>query len=105
MAEAALRDRELAVRVSSHKERFFPENDANRAPISYQLAVDGGLVLVPEGFWISVATFNTGHASLTTTDDVSDAWSLMATVEYTGSLGSLGDHWSRAPREATKAGA
>jgi len=46
-AEAAFADRELANAVARHKSLFFAEKAADRAPIDYGAAVNGGLQLVP----------------------------------------------------------
>lgn len=48
-AEAAFADRELANAVARHKSMFFAEKAADRTPIDYAAAVDGGLHLVPAG--------------------------------------------------------
>lgn len=48
-AEAAFADRELANAVARHKSMFFAEKAADRAPIDYAAAVNGGLHLVPAG--------------------------------------------------------
>jgi hypothetical protein len=48
-AEAAFADRELANAVARHKSMFFAEKAADRAPIDYAAAVNGGLHLVPTG--------------------------------------------------------
>lgn len=49
IAGAALRDRELALRVARHKDLFFREKDGTGKRIDYVEAVSGGLVLVPAG--------------------------------------------------------
>jgi hypothetical protein len=46
-AEAAFADRELANAVARHKSMFFAEKAADRTPIDYAAAVNGGLQLVP----------------------------------------------------------
>lgn len=48
-AEAAFADRELANAVARHKGMFFAERAADRSPIDYVAAVNGGLRLVPGG--------------------------------------------------------
>lgn len=48
-AEAAFVDRELANAVARHKSMFFAEKAADRTPIDYAAAVNGGLHLVPAG--------------------------------------------------------
>lgn len=48
-AAAAFADRELAQAVARHKGMFFAEKAADRAPIDYMAAVNGGLHLVPAG--------------------------------------------------------
>lgn len=47
--DEALEDRDLAIAVARHKAMFFAEKDAGGAPVDYEAAVRGGLVLVPEG--------------------------------------------------------
>lgn len=49
LAEAAFADRELANAVARHKGMFFAEKAADRSPIDYVTAVNGGLQLVPGG--------------------------------------------------------
>lgn len=49
LADAAFADRELANAVARHKAKFFAEKAADRAPIDYAVAVNGGLQLVPTG--------------------------------------------------------
>lgn len=49
LAEAAFADRELANAVARHKSMFFAEKAADRSPIDYVAAVNGGLQLVPGG--------------------------------------------------------
>ena len=49
VAEAAFADRELANAVARHKSMFFAEKAADRSPIDYVAAVNGGLQLVPGG--------------------------------------------------------
>ncbi len=49
LAEAAFADRELANAVARHKSMFFAEKAADRTPIDYAAAVNGGLQLVPVG--------------------------------------------------------
>lgn len=49
LAEAAFADRELANAVARHKGMFFAEKAADRSPIDYVAAVNGGLQLVPGG--------------------------------------------------------
>ncbi|MBB4096727.1 nucleotidyl transferase AbiEii/AbiGii toxin family protein [Sphingomonas kyeonggiensis] len=48
-AAAAFADRELANAVARHKAMFFAEKAADRSPIDYAAAVNGGLQLVPAG--------------------------------------------------------
>ena len=48
-AEVAFADRELANAVARHKAMFFAEKAADRTPIDYAAAVNGGLQLVPVG--------------------------------------------------------
>ena len=48
-AAAAMADRDLAQAVARHKSMFFAEKAADRSPIDYTAAVDGGLRLVPAG--------------------------------------------------------
>jgi hypothetical protein len=48
-AETAFADRELANAVARHKSMFFAEKAADRTPIDYAAAVNGGLQLVPAG--------------------------------------------------------
>jgi hypothetical protein len=47
--EAAINDRDIAQRVADHKSRFFIEKDAQGNKIDYFTAINGGIVLVPEG--------------------------------------------------------
>ena len=49
LADAAFADRELANAVARHKGMFFVERAADRSPIDYAAAVNGGLQLVPGG--------------------------------------------------------
>ena len=49
LADAAFADRELANAVARHKSMFFAEKAADRSPIDYGAAVNGGLQLVPAG--------------------------------------------------------
>ncbi|QPF85601.1 nucleotidyl transferase AbiEii/AbiGii toxin family protein [Bradyrhizobium genosp. L] len=49
LAEAAFADRDLAGAVARHKGMFFAEKAADRSPIDYVAAVNGGLHLVPGG--------------------------------------------------------
>lgn len=49
LADAAFADRELANAVARHKSMFFAEKAADRTPIDYGVAVNGGLQLVPVG--------------------------------------------------------
>jgi hypothetical protein len=49
LAAAAFADRELANAVARHKAMFFTEKAADRSPIDYEAAVNGGLQLVPGG--------------------------------------------------------
>jgi hypothetical protein len=49
LANEACMDRELANAVARHKGMFFPEKAADRCPIDYAAAVNGGLRLVPGG--------------------------------------------------------
>lgn len=48
-AAAAFADRELANAVARHKAMFFAEKAADRSPIDYAAAANGGLQLVPAG--------------------------------------------------------
>ena len=48
-ANAAFADRELANAVARHKSMFFAEKAADRTPVDYGAAVNGGLQLVPVG--------------------------------------------------------
>ncbi|MGO7136323.1 nucleotidyl transferase AbiEii/AbiGii toxin family protein [Rhizobium leguminosarum] len=48
-AASAIADRELANAVARHKTMFFSEKAADRTPIDYVAAVNGGLQLVPAG--------------------------------------------------------
>ena len=45
----ALEDRALGLSVARHKSMFFSENDARGERIDYEVAVSGGLQLVPSG--------------------------------------------------------
>jgi hypothetical protein len=47
IAEAAIRDRRLAVEVAQHKEDFWRATDADGQPISYAQVINGELQLVP----------------------------------------------------------
>ena len=47
LAEEAFASQELANAVARHKAMFFPEKAADRTPIDYTAAVNGGLRLVP----------------------------------------------------------
>ena len=49
LADAAFADRELANAVARHKSMFFAEKAADRTPIDYGAAINGGLLLVPIG--------------------------------------------------------
>lgn len=49
LAAAAIADRELANAVARHKGMFFAEKAADRSPVDYAAAVNGGLRLVPTG--------------------------------------------------------
>ena len=49
IAKRALDDRALGLSVARHKSMFFSENDARGERIDYQVAVSGGLQLVPSG--------------------------------------------------------
>jgi len=49
LADSAIADRELASAVARHKSMFFAEKAADRTPIDYGAAVNGGLLLVPIG--------------------------------------------------------
>ncbi|MDE5458520.1 nucleotidyl transferase AbiEii/AbiGii toxin family protein [Bradyrhizobium sp. CSA112] len=49
LADAAFADRELANAVARHKGMFFAEKAADRSPIDYVAAVNGGLQIVPGG--------------------------------------------------------
>ncbi|MER9934347.1 nucleotidyl transferase AbiEii/AbiGii toxin family protein [Mesorhizobium sp. M0088] len=49
LAATAFADRELAQAVARHKGMFFAEKAADREPIDYAVAVNGGLRLVPDG--------------------------------------------------------
>ncbi len=46
---AALKDRDLAKSVATHKSVFFPEKGATGTPIDYTAAVTGAIKLVPDG--------------------------------------------------------
>lgn len=48
-AATAFADRDLATAVARHKTMFFAEKAADRSPIDYGAAVNGGLQLVPAG--------------------------------------------------------
>jgi hypothetical protein len=47
--DAAIKDRDIARRVADHKSRFFIAKDRRGNKIDYLTAINGGLVLVPEG--------------------------------------------------------
>jgi Nucleotidyl transferase AbiEii toxin, Type IV TA system len=47
--KAAINDRDIAQRVADHKAKLFIEKDAQGNKIDYFSAINGGLVLVPEG--------------------------------------------------------
>jgi hypothetical protein len=47
--EGAIKDRGIARRVAEHKSKFFIAKDAQGNAIDYVSAINGGLVLVPEG--------------------------------------------------------
>ncbi len=47
--ESAINARDIAQRVADHKSRFFIEKDAQGNRIDYLSAINGGLVLVPQG--------------------------------------------------------
>jgi len=47
--DAAIKDRDIAQSVANHKSRFFIAKDRNGNKIDYLSAINGGLVLVPEG--------------------------------------------------------
>jgi hypothetical protein len=49
LADAGFADRALANAVARHKGMFFAEKAADRRPIDYAAAVNGGLELVPGG--------------------------------------------------------
>jgi len=49
LADSAISDRELANAVAKHKSMFFAEKAADRAPIDYEKAVNGNLLLTPVG--------------------------------------------------------
>lgn len=49
LADPAFADRELAHAVARHKSMFFAEKAADRTPIDYAAAVNGGLQFVPVG--------------------------------------------------------
>ena len=49
LADSAIANRELASAVARHKSMFFAEKAADRTPIDYGAAVNGGLLLVPIG--------------------------------------------------------
>lgn len=49
IADRALADRDLGRRVAAHKFKFFREKSATGTVVDYQIAVEGGLSLVPEG--------------------------------------------------------
>lgn len=48
IADAAIADKELATAVADHKRMFFNEKSSSGELINYQIAVSGGLCLVPE---------------------------------------------------------
>jgi len=47
-ANTAITDWQLAKNVAEHKSMFFAEKDANKVWIDYEIAVSGGIQLVPE---------------------------------------------------------
>jgi hypothetical protein len=47
--DAALKSRDIAQRVASHKSWFFAAKDSQDNAINYVSAISGGLVLVPRG--------------------------------------------------------
>ncbi len=49
IANSAIADRDLAKSVAQHKSMFFAEKAVDRAPIDYEAAVGGGLLLSPSG--------------------------------------------------------
>lgn len=53
-AASAFADRDLANTVARHKAMFFAERAADRTPIDYAAAVNGGLRFVPEGHGLNV---------------------------------------------------
>lgn len=48
-ADRAMAERDLAKAVADHKSKFFPAKDAHAAAVDYHAAVNGHLVLVPQG--------------------------------------------------------
>jgi hypothetical protein len=46
---AGLNNQDVAQRVAKHKQWFFSANDNEGKPIDYSAAIDGGLVLLPQG--------------------------------------------------------
>lgn len=54
VGDRALADRILALSVARHKAMFFPEKDAAGGRIDYEVAVSGGLQLVPTGSALEV---------------------------------------------------
>lgn len=48
-ADSAIADRPLALSVAHHKSKFFAERDVDGRWIDYEVAVMGGLQLVPSG--------------------------------------------------------
>lgn len=61
LAQAAFADRELANAVARHKSMFFAEKAADRAPIDYAAAVNGGLHLVPAGEALKALSVDYAH--------------------------------------------
>ncbi|MCV0368903.1 nucleotidyl transferase AbiEii/AbiGii toxin family protein [Filomicrobium sp.] len=61
LAQAAFADRELANAVARHKAMFFAEKAADRAPIDYAAAVNGGLHLVPAGEALKALSVDYAH--------------------------------------------
>ena len=61
IAASALADRALAHSVARHKAMFFPEKDAAGNRIDYEVAVGGGLQLIPAGSALDVLADDYGR--------------------------------------------
>ena len=61
IATRALGDRAIAYSVARHKAIFFPERDATGTRIDYQVAVGGGLQLIPSGAALDVLADDYGR--------------------------------------------